>query len=322
MGTPTPTNMPGDDRERVPPQNAPNAPPHVPNEPRTEMPPPLAAPPPRPQTRNTALIIAVIAVVALVPVALCVAAALFAGTRFFTTSGQIEQTATSRYQFAVPGNPAITISNTAGQVTITKGTTEQVTVVATKFARSSSNEAARDQLDEITVTAVPTADGARITAATGPSNLINQRRVNLRITVPETSNLTVTMSAGTLSITSITGRLDLTSSAGTVDLNDMTVQGATTIKVSAGTLNFNGALANDARVTATVATGNANIRLPRTSATHLDASARIGGVNVTDWTATTQRSGAGQSTAFDLNPQPTSTMTVRVDVGSINISAR
>lgn len=318
MSTPTPTNIPPEDmpRDRSA-YLAPYAPPQ-----------PEQAPPPIPQaprkTSRTGLIVAVVAIVVLTPVLLCVGAALLAGAfGIFTASQQrVEQTATSQYQLAVPSHPTITISDPAGQVTITSGNVQQVTVVATKHARAGSVDSARNMLDGMDVTAASTADGARITATMGASPMMSQRRVDLHITVPQTSDLSVTVNAGTVSIDSVSGTISVTDNAGTVDLRNVTLQGASTLEVNAGTLHFDGALASDASVTATVNTGNTTILLPQASATHLDAASRVGSIHVSGWSPTIQQAGVGQSAAFDLNPQPTSTMTVRVDVGEITIGVR
>jgi hypothetical protein len=120
----------------------------------------------------------------------------------------------------------------------------------------------------------------------------------------------------------VTGVLDVTNTAGTVTMQDVTAQGTSTVTVTTGTLSFAGALAKDATMTATVTTGNANIRLPQTSATHFDASTRVGSVSVSTWAVVVHQSGVGQSAVFDLNPQPINTLTVRVDIGTITLSAR
>lgn len=314
MSTPTPTNIPPEQGAQVPP---PYTPPYTP---QTQAPPPI--PPAQPQKRNTGMIIAVVAIVLLVPVMLCVGAALFAGgIGVFVASSQVEQTSTTQSQVAVPSHPVITISNTSGQVTITNGTVQQVTVEATKRARSTSSQAARNLLDTMTVTAVPTANGANITATTGQNSPFSQQNINLRITVPQTSDLSVTLNAGTLSMTGITGVIHVTTSAGTVTMQNVTAQGATTVNVATGTLRFEGALANSASMNATVNTGNATIRLPQATATHVDASTNVGNVTVSTWAATIQRTGVGQSATFDTNTPTTSTLTVHVDVGSITLGA-
>lgn len=315
MSAPTPTNTPNDNMARI---STPTPPPDAP---RIELAPPGTSTPPRRRTSNTALIIAVVAVVILAPVLLCVGAALVAGLGGFLASRVTEQTATSTLQVAVPDHPTITVSDTAGQVTITRGATHQVSVVATKRAHAGTSASARDLLNTMAVTAVPVTGGAQITATTGQNAALSRQTVDLRITVPETSNLRVTVNAGTLTITSVMGSLGLTMNAGTIDLRDVMLHGASTINVSAGTLNFNGSLADESSVTATVSTGTANISLPSTSATHLTATAHVGSVSVTPWPATIQRSGVGQSTEVDLSPQPTNTLSVRVDTGSIKISA-
>lgn len=281
--------------------------------------------PPR-KTTSPALIITIVTIAILAPVALCVGAALLAGGFGLISSqigsNRIEQTATSQYQFAVVDHPSVIISNTAGQVTITTGDVQQVTVVATRRAHASNSQAARDLLDTMTVTAAPTSSGADINATVQPNHPGSQRTIDLRITVPQTSDLKITLTAGTLSVTSVTGVLDVTNTAGTVTMQDMTAQGASSVKVTTGTLRFEGALAKDAAMTAAVTTGNANIRLPQTSATHFDATTRVGSVSVSPWTATIHQSGVGQSAVFDLNPQPINTLTVRVDIGTITLSAR
>lgn len=319
MSTPTPPNLSHEDGPRAPYTEMPPYAPHTYPQPQAVPPPPLPTTPP-PRRTNTGMIIAIVAIVVLVPLVLCVAGALLAaGLGIFTASRQVERSAESQFQFAVPNHPTITISDTAGEVTITSSSTQQVTVTATKRARALGSESATNLLNTITVTAEPTADGARITATTGGSQGLNQQSVDLRIAVPATSDLSVTVNAGTISIRSIAGKVNVTNNAGTVDAREMTIQGASSFNVSTGTLRFEGALASDATVTATVNTGNATIQLPRESATHIDATTRVGSINVSPWTPTIQQSGVGRSTAFDLNSQPTSTMTVRVDVGEITI---
>lgn len=354
MSTPTPTNVPEPassestaqpstpdtaphESYRSPTPPAPPAPPaspapnapYAPYAPQPQTPPaafpaPSQTTPPAPRKtiRSTTVILIVLAVV-LLPVVACVGAALLAGGfSFFAATSQVDQTATSHFQVTVPDHPVITITNTAGQITVTHGDMQQVNVTATKKARASSSQAARNLLNEITVKADSTANGARITAVTGPSGVLNQKQVNLVVTVPHTSDVTVTMNAGTVTITEISGKLNVTNDAGSVDLRNITLEGASTVSLSAGTLTFNGALAKDASVTATVNTGNANIRLPADSATRFDAKTNVGSISVTKWAATINKSGVGQSTAFDLNPQPVSAMTVRVDVGAITLGAR
>lgn len=325
--SPTSGNAPSNAPSSAPNENMAHISPPVPppDAPRTEVwspAPPAPSTPPRRKANHPALIIAIVAIVILAPVMLCVGAALVAGFGGFLASRLTEQTATSNLQVAVPDHPTITISATAGQVAITRGAVQQVSVVATKRAHALTSAAARDMLDAMTVTAVPEPGGARITATTGPSGALNQRTVDLRITVPQTSDLRVTVNAGTLTIVSVTGNINLTMNAGTVDLRDVVAQGATTLDVSTGTLNFSGALADGSNVTATVATGNANITLPTTSATHLTASTNVGSISVSPWAATIQHSGTGQSTELDLNTPTTSALKAHVDVGAIKIVAR
>ncbi len=330
MSTPTPippappltsTTSPEVDLARNAPTNAASSvAPSVPQLPQTPPSIPRISPP---RKRNKGVIVAVIAAMVLVPTVVCVGAALLAASLgVFVSLSQVEQTSTKQFQFVVTDHPTIVVSNTSGVVTITSGAVQRVTVVATKHARASNTQTARSLLDGMTATAVATASGARITATTGPSRPLSQQTVDLRITVPQTSDLTVTLTAGTLSIDSMSGIVNVTATAGTVDIRDMEVQGVSNVNLTSGTVHFDGALANDAQMTVTVTTGTVAIRLPATSATHFDASTNVGSVAVSSWATPISRVGAGQSSVFDLNPQPTSTMTVRVNVGSITLSPR
>jgi len=286
-------------------------------------PPTQAAPPVSSRGTSGRAVIAIVALVVIVPVMLCAGIALFAGSvGLFMATHQVEETATSQFQFAVPTHPTISVFDTAGQVTITNGAVKQVSVIATKRAQATGSTVARQVLDGIKVTAVPTANGVRVDATTSQGHPLAQQSVDLRITVPQTSDLNVTITAGTLQISSISGLFTVVDTAGTVDLQNVTLQAQSTINVSSGTFDFDGTLATHAAVAVTVATGTAAITLPQTSPTHLDAATQVGSVTVSGWPATITQSGVGRSTVFDLNPQPTSTLTVRVDVGTITVAAR
>ncbi|MGO8946714.1 MAG: hypothetical protein ACLQUY_03420 [Ktedonobacterales bacterium] len=278
---------------------------------------------PSPRGNRTWTIVAIGAAVVLVPLMLCAGIALFAGgIGLFVATHQVEQTATSQFQFTVSAHPTVSVFDSAGQVTITSGAVKQVSVLATKQVRAMDSSVARQVLDGIKVTSVPTANGVSINAMTGQGHPLSQQSVDLRITVPQTSDLNVTITAGTLQISSISGVFAVTDTAGTVNLQNVTLQGQTTLKVSTGTFLFDGSLATHARVAVNIGTGTAAVSLPQTSATHFDAATQVGDLTVSGWPATINQSGVGRSTVFDLNPQPSNTMTVLVDVGSITVTAR
>ncbi|HET8907745.1 MAG TPA: hypothetical protein VFN11_12355 [Ktedonobacterales bacterium] len=321
MSAPTPTGAPHEETMR---ESPPEVSPYT-SQPMPEHGPSFPTPPATPQQRKasrTGVIIAIVAIVVLAPVMLCIGAALLAGSfGAFVASRQVEQTATSRFQFAVRDYPSITIFNSAGTISVTSGAAQQVTVVATKHARALSSDAARSQLNGMTVTATPTNAGADINATMAQNSSLGQRNITLQITVPATSNMRVTMNAGTITLRSITGTLSVANTAGTVDLQNVTVQGASTMNVTTGTFRFDGSLAKDAAMTVDVGTGSVAIHLPQATAAHVDASTRVGAVTVSSWAAPIQKSGTGQSATFDLNPQPNSAMTIRVGVGGITLSA-
>jgi hypothetical protein len=264
-----------------------------------------------------------VALTVLVPALLCAGIALFVGAAgLYVATHQVEQTATSTMRLAVSNHPTIVVSNSAGQVTITNGAGPQVVVTATKRAHATSSSAARQMLTGMTVAAMPTASGAQITATTNRDQPLSQQSIDLRITVPQTSDLRVTLHAGTLQISSIAGVMSVLDSAGTLNLREVSLYGSSTLQVTTGTLYFDGTLAPGAAADVIVRTGTAAIALPQSSATHLDATTRVGSMSITGWPATIGQTGTSRSTTVDLNPDPVSTLTVRIDVGTIRVAAR
>jgi hypothetical protein len=319
MSAPIETRPPDESAPQI---TSPNTTPYAPAYPQPtrqhELPPPMP-----PRNNRAGAIIAGVTLVVLIPALLCAGIALFAGAAgFYAATHQIEQTATSTMQLAVSNHPTIVVSDTAGQVTITNGATPQVVITATKRAHAASSSTAQQMLTGMTVAAMPTASGAQITATTGQSQPLSQQSIDLRITVPQTSDLRVTLYAGTLQISSISGVMNVTDSAGTVNLRGVTLNDSSSVHVATGTIYFDGSLEPGAAAGVTVGTGTAAIELPQTSATHLVAATQVGGLTITGWPATISQTGAGRSTAVDLNASPTNTLTVRVDVGTIRVVAR
>lgn len=279
-------------------------------------PPPTWAPTSR--KPRTGWIIALVAGVIILPVALCAVLAIgIGGFAAFWTTHQIAATSASTQTFAVTGEPTITIHDPAGNVEIVTGETHQVVVQATRRANDVSQTQAQNALNSISVTSTQNGNTINIEGKIDSSHSLTQQRIDLLVTVPQHSGFDATVAAGTLRITGVTGVIRSTVAAGDVTLRDVTVMGTSTVSVPVGNLHFDGALGAGAAFDVTVGTGNADIQLPRASATKVDASVGVGNITVRDWPATVNRSGTGATTSFYIVLAPQNTLTAHVGTGNL-----
>lgn len=285
----------------------------------------VPAPPgysPAPRRTTGSSIAGIVIGVAIAVVLLCAGsvAAIGAVAGWWITH-QVTTTRTSTLTVAVPDRPQVVVHDTAGNVTVIAGTARQVTVDVTKRATDTSSTQAQRALDAMTVTTRSTADGMVIEATTGSSGPLAQRAIDLRITVPATTDMEFDLAAGNAHLSGITGQLAATMAAGNLELRDMVLDRASRVSVNAGNADLRVALQPDASLDLRVHVGNALLALPQDSATLLTAHTAVGNVTITGWPATIQRSGAGASTEVYFKLNPLNHASVGVDTGNIVVSA-
>ena len=229
--------------------------------------------------------------------------------------------------FSVSGVPTLIVHGAAGSVHVNPGSGGQIILHATKRVRAFTHDQAQSALDSITITTTQSGDQVRIEADKSSSNdwvLSNgfrQTRIDLTITAPANTNLTVTEDAGSLDATGFTGRLTTHVNAGSATLTNMTMAKGSSLVVNAGSLSVDGALQPNATLDLEVNAGSANVTLPQNTSAHLSATSSAGSVEVNGWNIAVNHDAANTTASGDLNPNPTGTITIRVSAGSATLNA-
>src|SRR5262249_40455326 len=122
-----------------------------------------------------------------------------------------------------------------------------------------------------------------------------QPRVDLRLAVPPTTDVSTQVTAGGIQITGISGRFAARLVAGNLQMESVTVADGSRIHIPTGNLDFSGSVAAGASLDVSVDTGQASLELPASSAVHLDASTNLGSVEVSGWQLSTSKDNAGAS---------------------------
>jgi len=170
--------------------------------------------------------------------------------------------------FEVGQAPNLEITNFAGSVTVRSGEGNVVRVVATKKATSEA------KLDRIQVR-MTEADG-RVVIKT--KKLLDQGNasVDLEITAPAGSRVSVDTGAGTVVVRDIAGRIDINSGAGSVDVRG--AAGPVRVDLGAGQITYEGAPSGDCRFQ--TGAGEIALRLPGSPNVRIDLGTGLGAVDV------------------------------------------
>lgn len=284
---------------------------------------PLVSPPRRRRVPGVVWVIGGVLVVLLVLglLATLVAGLVAGGIVYVSSRPQV--TSQSTRTFLVSDTPQLVVHHQAGDITVVAGTSNQITVEVIKKARDVSQSDAQRDLDRIQVNL--TQQGNTVTAtATGDWNttVAQQLTADLRISVPATTNLEVTLQAGTLTLTRITGGLEAQVTAGRVVTSALTLTAPSQITMTTGEAEVDASLAKEAALTVTVTTGSVRLTLPAATPAHLDASVNVGSITVTGWSIPVTHQGAGATATGDLTQNPVNQLTIRVTTGDIHFSTR
>lgn len=233
-----------------------------------------------------------------------------------TVSGSQSQT------LNVTGTPHVVLDVQAGNVHVMTGQSATVGISLTKSARALSSRLARQMLDDMRFTATQSDDTITITTDYGSIDQhwpVFSRRLDLTVTVPQTTNLSATMQAGNLTVDGTNGTLDLTSRAGNVELNEVTLAGDSSLRLTAGNVTLHGTLADHAALDVDMTAGNVTLFLPASTPARLDATVTAGHASAIGFPA--GNTSSGSALGVDLNPNPTSTITIRVTAGNASVMA-
>lgn len=184
--------------------------------------------------------------------------------------------------FTVGAHPQLVVQNDVGTTQIAGSSSgNEVAITESKW-----QTVGIINLDDIRVSSVKSADGNTITVAVERLHGTTDSTatgVNLDITVPLHTELSLVATRGSIEVTGVSGRMTLKSNTGSIQVTASNLTGSSILATQTGSLSFNGTIvAKDANGPCTyqflTILGPIHIALARNSAFDLDASNRTGAI--------------------------------------------
>jgi hypothetical protein len=235
-------------------------------------------------------------------------------------------TDTTTKTFTVTAPVTLTIQNPAGNVTIRRGSGEQVSVQVTKVVRTLNQSVATRELNQMVVDT--TQNGATIQVQTNYATSFfdgvrSSRSVDLVVTTPQETAVTLRLNAGNATISDLHGKMDLQLNAGNLTVSGAQVTGSSSLHTDAGNITADLSMSPATALSVQVNAGNASLTLPSNTPAHLDARVNLGSINVTGWSIPVSHPTPPSAAASgDLGGDPTGDLQVQVNVGAVTVSAR
>jgi hypothetical protein len=251
--------------------------------------------------------------------------------------------ATSTQSFSVAGVPSVIVRLQAGSVSVVPGSDNQVTVHVTKRTRAISSGLAQQALAAIQITAAQADNTVTVQERNHSLDLwpgFLWREVQIDLTVPRTTNLTATLNAGSLTADNLQGTANVTANAGSIEftgaqltdaslhsdagsitLTQVALNGSAHVSANAGSIEMQGTLAPHTSLDVSANAGSVTLTLPTTTSAHLEATTNAGGISIEGWPIAVQHEFARSSASGDLSPNPTGSIVIRADAGSVTVLA-
>jgi hypothetical protein len=170
--------------------------------------------------------------------------------------------------FVVGDTPTIDVENFAGKITVRAGEAGTIQVLAEKKAQTAP------RLDAIQIQMDQKDDTVTVKSRVSSPSLSNVS-VDLEITVPANSQVTLRTGAGEVTLTGIQRTLDVSTGAGTVRVRD--AQGPARIETGAGTIDYDGLPTGESRMH--TGAGSISIALPREANLQIDLNTGLGRID-------------------------------------------
>jgi hypothetical protein len=244
-------------------------------------------------------------------------ASLLPGGFIVTTSNQ--KTAT----FTVEAHPQLVVQNDVGKTHIAGSSSgNEVAITESEWNPVGINQ------DDIRVSSMQSANGNTITVNVARLRGANDSiatGVNLDITVPHNTELSLVATRGSIDVTGVIGRMTLKSNTGSIQVTESILNGNSILATQTGSLSFNGTLlATDANGPGTyqflTILGPIHITLPGNTAFDLEASNRYGVIE-SNVPGMTKRLGPTQFEARgSLGNLPRAHVLVKSSMGPIQVN--
>lgn len=216
--------------------------------------------------------------------------------------------------FQVGTSPTLMLTSDAGSITVNSGSAGSIAVQAKKYASFGGN------LNDVQINYNQSGDTVNVTVhRSGTFNFFNATSVDFTVTVPSTTDLQITTNAGSITVNSISGKMSLLSNAGTIQASQSTLNGSSTFKTNAGSINFTGSIGSTGTYDFETNAGSISMTLSGTNSFHLNASTDAGSID-TNFPVPVSRSAAGATATGDVGTSPQPILTLKTNAGSITLN--
>lgn len=265
-------------------------------------------------------------------VGLGVGIALLAACGWVTTSATNEVTQHQTQTFDVGFRPTVVIDDTAGNVSLTPGQDGKVGVQVTKRVAAVPN--AEGILSDLQVAMSKSANTVTIEthfasatppaqAGASPTAASASPMVDLVLSVPVATQLTIEVGTGNVTIQRIAGQMRVTATTGSIQAQDAVFAGLSEFTLGTGSVTLDGEMTSASMLNAQVQTGSIALKLPAPISAHLDVRTQAGSVTIMGWPLPVTKVGdTGEQAVGDLKPGPTDYITLRVATGNITVATR
>jgi|SRR5687768_6808426 len=214
-----------------------------------------------------------------------------------------KETAEWRKSYELRPGGRVEIANVNGKIDVRPGTGSTVEVVATKIARASSKDAARQTLGRIEIRDGSSTDGVKVEThfERGAAGLFSHSnwQVEYAVTVPANSEVRLTTVNGGIEITGVTGRINAEATNGGVRARDVggTIEATTTN----GGVDVDLTTVPEGGVKLECTNGGIKLSLPSDAKASVSARITNGGIETDGLAFETRGSSSRRSLDGDLN---------------------
>src|SRR5216684_5213727 len=229
----------------------------------------------------------------------------------------VQQKSVETRSFPVGMHPTIVIRDNFGTIRVhpVAGEGKEVIIQATKQSRGWTGNPNGIQVDY-----QQSGDGNTVTvkAVGGGWAFFGGNRVDFDISVPPLADLKLKTDAGNIHVDGVSGQMSLGSDAGNISAAQVMLSGQSSLKTDADTITFAGSIDPTGSYQFKTDVGSVNVTLPPDASFQVDAKTDIGSFH-SDFPINRQGDVTGSKARGEVGNPPRAMLTLRTDVGSINL---
>lgn len=238
-------------------------------------------------------------------------------------SQQIEANTSEAQSVNVQTPATLSLDVPVGDITVRPGGDGTITVQTTKRVWGSSQASAQDVLNriEVGISQFGSSVQVTVTGIDSVNRLPRSPQVNLVVTAPRDTTLTVNNRVGAVTVGGLRGDLAITADVGEVTVSDVSPVKTFSVHSRVASIEVQGPLVPGASYDLQSDVGRVVVQVPSGSAFTIDARSDVGDVNVGfPVSGQSSREGfVGKQVSGEVGNAPSTSLYLRSRVGSISV---